>query len=456
MKEYEELFEAYQKVCEQVDATQYGGPDELLKKLIKDPKYGGGKVIPLNIPSTNSKSINLQKAHYEPEGEVIGEDIYDQVLEYLLGEGYSEKECYQIMVEANPQDILKFVGGRLATPLKTAVTDLATTAIGLTGLGKGKPPITRVPSPPQTQIVRQAPTKPPAKPPTLGTQKVPSPASQPRLSGSSSRTSLPPGTRGGAIVPSNQSTAITRTTRPSTPATQPRLSGSSPRASLPPGTSPGSITRVTTPSTPSAPRTYSSPRASGTSPGSIVGTSRVSTPATQPPVQQVRVRDITSQDTRRIAPSTKPSASLPASRTPGTGRPPRVGMRGLGGGLLGGLGSVVTDMIFPEPTADGTLDAAKKAGLVAPPAPKLPPPEKPKVSPPNPRPPRTSTGSTATPRPAVKPSAKPASQPPAQPEDPDLKKYDELRKTDPAAAKELGMKIWTRKYRPAFAQPEIA
>jgi hypothetical protein len=187
-----------------------------------------------------------------------------------------------------------------------------------------------------------------------------------------------------------------------------------------------------------------------------VRTSRVSSPATQSPIQQVRVRDITSQDTRRIAPSTKPSASLPASRTPrpGTGRPPRVGMRGLGGGLLGGLGSVVADMIFPEPTADGTLDAAKKAGLVAPPAPKLPPPEKPKASPLRPpRTPRTSNGSAAT---AVKTSVKPGSQPPAQPEDPDLKKYDELRKTDPAAAKDLGMKIWTRKYRPAFAQPEIA
>jgi hypothetical protein len=54
--------------AEAVDATLYGGPDKLLQKLA--PKYGGGKVI----PSTPKKSANLEKAHFEPQGEMIGEE----------------------------------------------------------------------------------------------------------------------------------------------------------------------------------------------------------------------------------------------------------------------------------------------------------------------------------------------------------------------------------------------
>ncbi len=109
MREYEGLFEAYQKVCEQVDATPYGGPDELLRKIIKDPKYGGGKVVPL--PTTNTKNNKLQKAHYEPEGDIIDEDVYDQVLNYLIGEGCTLEESNYIMsyiVEQgmHPQEVI--------------------------------------------------------------------------------------------------------------------------------------------------------------------------------------------------------------------------------------------------------------------------------------------------------------------------------------------------------------
>ena len=53
-------------VREAVDATKYGGPERLLQKLVDDKKKRGekdgcGLVIP------------LQKAHYEPEGEVVSE-----------------------------------------------------------------------------------------------------------------------------------------------------------------------------------------------------------------------------------------------------------------------------------------------------------------------------------------------------------------------------------------------
>ena len=50
---------------EAVDATPYGGPINLLKRLV--PK--GDKVIPL----TPKKSANLDKAHFELEGEVVSE-----------------------------------------------------------------------------------------------------------------------------------------------------------------------------------------------------------------------------------------------------------------------------------------------------------------------------------------------------------------------------------------------
>ena len=53
--------------AEAVDATSYGGPENLLKKLA--PKYGGGEVV----PQTPKKTANLQKAHFEPEGEVVSE-----------------------------------------------------------------------------------------------------------------------------------------------------------------------------------------------------------------------------------------------------------------------------------------------------------------------------------------------------------------------------------------------
>ena len=51
--------------------------------------------------------------------------------------------------------------------------------------------------------------------------------------------------------------------------------------------------------------------------------------------------------------------------------------------------------------------------------------------------------------------SKPASKV-TTPEDPDIKKYNQLRKSDPAKAKELGMKIWSAKYRPALSSPEVA
>lgn len=93
-------------------------------------------------------------------------------------------------------------------------------------------------------------------------------------------------------------------------------------------------------------------------------------------------------------------------------------------------------------TGDSTLSAALKRGdyrpMQGPPAPKSPK-LKPVVKP-------------ATVAPAPKSVvSKPTSQ-----EDPDIKKYNQLRKSDPTKAKELGMKIWSRKYRSALTPPEVA
>lgn len=126
-------------------------------------------------------------------------------------------------------------------------------------------------------------------------------------------------------------------------------------------------------------------------------------------------------------------------------------MPGGGSKILQGLGTlaplrnltplgVAAAVMAPRPTADGTLTAAMKRGDVAPPAPKLPAPAKPAAANPVSKP---------AAKPAVKSTTKPVSKPaakPAAPVDPELQKYEKLRKTDPVKAKELGTKIWLKKY----------
>ncbi len=169
MKEYRELVEAYQKVYEQQRiGVPTDNPDATLQKIIdKDSKYGGGKVVPLKP----TKSANLQNAHYEPEGEqidespaalairaglaagtalagklvydrakevgekikarnqqtqkaidslknsyepegeIVSEDIFDKVLEYLINEGCTVEESKYIMTYVveqgmHPQEVI--------------------------------------------------------------------------------------------------------------------------------------------------------------------------------------------------------------------------------------------------------------------------------------------------------------------------------------------------------------
>ncbi len=76
-------------------------------------------------------------------------DIYDQVLEYLLNEGYSEEESKQIMIEiineAGLGSLIKgakalagFVAKRAKTPLRTAATDSLITSTALNPVSTAK------------------------------------------------------------------------------------------------------------------------------------------------------------------------------------------------------------------------------------------------------------------------------------------------------------------------------
>ena len=222
MKEYRELVEAYQKVYEQQRiGVPTDNPDATLQKIIdKDSKYGGGKVVPLKP----TKSANLQNAHYEPEGEqidespaalairaglaagtalagklvydrakevgekikarnqqtqkaidslknsyepegeIVSEDIFDEVLEYLISEGCTVEESKYIMTYVveqgmHPQEV---IGRGIANLLgfdKPHPTEVF--ARGLKKmLYQNKPVEVKAPKPPVKAAVKPTTSKP--------------------------------------------------------------------------------------------------------------------------------------------------------------------------------------------------------------------------------------------------------------------------------------------------------
>lgn len=80
-KEFIDLSNAYNQICEQsygIDASKHGGPDKLLQKMVDEKKRrgdkdGGGEVV----------QSGLQKANYEPEGELVLEK--DETEEGITG-----------------------------------------------------------------------------------------------------------------------------------------------------------------------------------------------------------------------------------------------------------------------------------------------------------------------------------------------------------------------------------
>ncbi len=219
-------------------------------------------------------------------------DTYDQVLQILLDEGYSEQECNQIMVqlvnEAGLGDFVKAVQQRtgIGKPgvgpgqvakniLRAGISDILGTSIATgstpssVSAAKPTPTVTSSPTPvvrTSTKPVRTAPKganiapdpwKQPstprssAKPSTTTARTSTTPKAltgspTPRaLSGSQTRAALPSGTRGGALVKGTPGGAITPTAKPgalvkvqkpSTPTTTTRaLPGTNVRGLLPQG-----------------------------------------------------------------------------------------------------------------------------------------------------------------------------------------------------------------------------
>jgi hypothetical protein len=90
------------------------------------------------------------KIYEQVQSESVEEvDNYDEILEYLLSEGYSKEESDQIMVELINEDrlgalikgagaVAKFVAGRAKTPLRTAATDSLITSTALNPVSTAK------------------------------------------------------------------------------------------------------------------------------------------------------------------------------------------------------------------------------------------------------------------------------------------------------------------------------
>jgi hypothetical protein len=97
-EEYKNLVEAYQKVYEQQIGVPLNSPtDSAAAKKLGEiiQKQGLGKPTDVVIPKSG-----LQKAHYEPDGEVLeeGENFYDFVLSRLIEEGNTREESLEMMV----------------------------------------------------------------------------------------------------------------------------------------------------------------------------------------------------------------------------------------------------------------------------------------------------------------------------------------------------------------------
>ena len=471
-------------------------------------------------------------------------NVYDQVLEILLDEGYTEQESNQIMVElvneAAWNDFLKAVQSRtgIGKPgvgpgqvaknvLRAGISDILGTSIGAGSAPSTSTPVkaptvaSKSPAPivrKSTARIRTAPkgsniAPDPWKGGTTGnkiqdiTQKPSAkPTTTRALTGSSGpnvRGALPSSStsaRGGALTTTTKPGSVTPAAKPITgkpastriqpvtvreiPSSSKSLGGTNVRGLLSQGVRsilPDPWKQAS--DTVSGARNLWSRVQQATKPQAQLKPTQTNvrgllpaakpTPSTQAAKPATSVRSQQFQDVQRLnrmtrggligeLPSTKP-ASKPAPKPTGvdklapkptTSTKPASKPKMPGGGskLLQGLGTlaslrnltpagVAAAVMAPRPTADGTLTAAMKRGDVAPPAPKLPAPAKPAAVKPVSKPAVKSTAA----KPATKPVSKPAAKP-AAPVDPELQKYEKLRKSDPVKAKELGTKIWLKKY----------
>lgn len=108
-KEYKELIQTYQNVYEQRIGIPTRNPDETLRNIIKNPKYGGGEVVPLKP----TKTANVEKAHL---------DLFDIIKGYLLGEGYvtTEEEALIMMSNMSEEAIHDIIEAAIQPSLITS------------------------------------------------------------------------------------------------------------------------------------------------------------------------------------------------------------------------------------------------------------------------------------------------------------------------------------------------
>lgn len=293
-KEILDLVNAYKQICEQ--------------KIIK--KHDGSEVV-------ESKKTILQHDHEEV-------DVYDEVLEYLLGEGYSEEESKQIMVNLIDEGLGKLVqsglkaastrigigqkaGQILKNVLKAGATDTAAASIAAGGVPSAKLTTTAAkaaatnPAP----IVRTVRSSAIRNAPTVRTPS-PDPWNQVSTTG-------------------NRAQEISRSARPSTAKPSPQrslpgsptpraLSGSQTRAALPSGTRGGSLVKATpsgsiTPASKSGSLARTTPRSSSITPAAKPITGKPSNTRIEP----VNVRDVTASTRSLSGASNNPA--LPSGRS---------------------------------------------------------------------------------------------------------------------------------------------
>ena len=445
--------------------------------------------------------------------------VYDEVLNYLLSEGYTEEESNLIMVELINEDklsslvkgirgIAKFVQKRASTPLKTAATDASTAALlvpqsaptvagKITTAAVSSPtPIIRTVKSPSVRTAPKGANKltgdvwagpTPPKTVTKPTSKVPTVSSQPQL---------PPGKTGGPL-------ATTRAPKPQfKPEALPK-----PKATAEPG---GPLATTRAPKPQFKPEALPKPKATAEPGGALVRT-RAPKPEFKPEalpsakstlwskVQQVtqpqkqlpaakQTQPSDSQLWKKLNKTAERSVDYQASQKPAPAPQWKVAPKGPSekavskeikspGGRPRPKVSDLAKYAAPLATAaalsqlKGDTEKRKtkvdkpksEQGVgVIPRVAKPYVPERPKgteipKNPPVKEKPESASYSGSKPNEVLKskitPKVKAASKPPV---DPEVERYNELKKTDPVKAKALGMKIWTKKYKPAFSQPDIA
>jgi hypothetical protein len=163
----------------------------------------------------DQEMLGLMEAYTKIYGQVQNESVeevynYDEILEYLLSEGYTKKESDQIMVELineaglgalikGAKAVAGFVAKRAKTPLKTAATDSLITSMALNPVSTAKIAKSIAKSSPTPAPIVRTVKAPPSRPalPSAGktsaSVRAPKPTFKPEALPKTKVTAQPPG-----------------------------------------------------------------------------------------------------------------------------------------------------------------------------------------------------------------------------------------------------------------------